>query len=138
VALTGGSAVEYQVEIVRTSPLTVHFSLHNPADAEPRRVPRLLTPLGAFVGLEVRNADKAVVYASPTVKLRPKLHPDHPESYLVLDPAYTYGVMLTVGDLILRRGVHELMVSYSNAPYTGPADNPVGPLHFVATLPFVA
>ena len=134
--LTEPGTVDYRVEILASRPLTVHFSLHNAA-GQPLLVPRVLAPLGAFVCLEVRDAGGALVYESPTVKLHLKLHPDRPESYLSLEPAYTYGVMFTVDEVTLRPGPHELMISYCNTPYTGPISAPIGLLEFGATVPFV-
>lgn len=131
--------MQYVTAILQTRPLTIHFSLYHPADSdEPAYVPRLLEPLGAFVGIEVLGAGDRVVYESPSVKLRLKLDPSNAESYWLLEPGYTYGAVLTVDsdELQLSRGEYELELRYSNLEYVGFDDHRLGKMTHETTLGF--
>jgi hypothetical protein len=129
-------SLELLVAVVATRPLTVHVSLHNPATAAgPVLVPRPLTPLGAFVTLAVVDGRGSVVWESRRPKLGLKLHPDRRESYLELDPGYSHGVVVRSDGVTLPDGPCELRVSYSNGPYTGPSEAPIGELALAAVAP---
>src|ERR671923_3084039 len=100
--------MQYLATIAGTRPLAIHFSLYNPPESDgPVYVPRLLGPLGAFIGIEVMDAARTSVYQSKKPKLGLKLHPARAESYHILDPAYTYGIVLTVADLRLAPGDYQ-------------------------------
>jgi hypothetical protein len=117
------------LHVVRGRPLTVHASLANPPGAEEDvRVPALLAPLGAFWALAVTDADGRPVYETQRPKLKLKLDPASPESYVVLRPGATYGVVLAVDrdDLWLEPGEYTVRASYGNGDFTGPAGDPIG------------
>jgi hypothetical protein len=117
------------LQVVRGRPLTVHVSLANPPGAEADvRVPALLAPLGAFWAVEVTDADGRPVFETQRPKLKLKLDPASPESYVVLRPGATYGAVLAVDedDLWLEPGAYTVRASYDNGAFTGPAGDPVG------------
>ena len=130
-------SVDYLVEIAGTDPLTVHFSFYNPWD-EPVYVPRLLTPLGAFVRLRITDADERVVYETLVPKLKPKLHPSDPESYHALEPGYTYGAVFTLEDEAanLASGDYRLHVTYTNLLWQGFEGHHLGEMTFETTITF--
>ena len=127
----------YLVAITETFPLTFHFSFHNPSD-EPIYVPRPLTPLGAFVRLRIMDADARLVYETLVPKLKPKLNPSDPESYLALEPGYTYGALYTLADeaTTLPPGDYRLHVTYTNLLWQGFEGHPLGEMAFDTTIPF--
>lgn len=117
--------------VVEARPLTVHFSLLNPADAEePLRVPATLGPTGAFVTLSLTDADGRPVYATERPKLKLKLDPAKPESYLTLQPGYSFGTVFVLDpdELWLEPGEYTLSAEYHNRDYSGPRENPIGEL----------
>lgn len=129
--------MNYLTTIIQTSPLTLHFGFHHPAESEsPVSVPRLLTPLGYFVSIVITGEKKQIVYESDRPKVKPKLHPARPESYLQLEPGYTYGVMLEVEDFQPARGVWQMTVTYSNREFQGFAEHPIGELIYQTNLAF--
>jgi hypothetical protein len=128
--------MRYLVAVTETHPLSIHFSLHNPPGSdEAIYVPKPLGPLGAFVRVAVEDADGDVVHRTVIPKIRLKLDPNKAESYLVLEPGYTHGVVLTVEGLRLEPGDYRLRVEYSNLPYRGFAGHPLGELAHDVTLP---
>ena len=127
----------YLVEVRGTRPLVVHFALCNPPGAAgPVRVPRVLRPAGAFVEMEVRAADGRTVWRTERPKIGLKLHPDRPESYLALEPGYTFGALLEADAPELAPGEYLLEVSYASRPYNGPGGAPGGELRHRSTVPF--
>lgn len=130
--------MDYLVTILDTRPLTLHVSLHNPVDAtKPVLVPRLLAPLGAFVNVTVLDELSATAWESPRPKLGLKLHPDRRESYLELEPGYSHGIVFRLEGVPVPAGLCTARVSYSNGPYTGPTQQPIGALTFETAVPFV-
>ena len=124
--------MDYLTSITKTAPLSVHFSLYNPEGAPgPAYVPLMLEPVGAFVEVIVRDASGEVVFET----YRPKFKPDRDESYLAVEPGYSYGVVLELEDCELAPGKYELEVTYSNGEYRGSSARPVGVLSFATTLP---
>lgn len=124
------------LHVVGGRPLSVHFSLVNPAEAEAEvRVPALLGPVGAFVTIEVADADGRPVYGSQRPKIKLKLDPSVRESYVVLRPGNTYGILLVVDrdDLWLEPGEYTVRATYSNREFTGPSDDPIGAQNCSAT-----
>ena len=102
--------MRYLVTLAGVDPLTLHWSLYNDG-AAPVYVPRLLTPLGAFVALTVRDAGGALVYQSETPKLKLKLDPRRAASYLALEGGYSYGAVFILDDLALHPGDSRLEVA---------------------------
>ncbi len=97
--------MNYLVNIISAQPLTLHFSLHNPAQAGGATlVPRMLEPLGAFVSVVVRGSEGNEVCRTHPPKFTPKLKPSQASSYMELEPGYSYGVVLVVEDCELRPG----------------------------------
>jgi len=124
------------LHVVSGRPLSVHFSLVNPPDAEAELlVPALLGPVGAFVRLEVADADGRPVYATERPKLKLKLDPAKAESYVTLRPGYSFGIVLAVDadDLWLDPGDYLVRASYDNREFTGPKGAPVGEQRCSAT-----
>lgn len=116
----------------------LHISLYNPVrTTKPVLVPRLLTPLGAFVKVTVLDEGGAIVWETSQPKLGLKLHPGRRESYLELEPGYSHGVVFLLEEVPVPAGPCELQVSYSNGPYTGTHDQPVGVLAYHTALQFV-
>lgn len=115
-------------------PLALHFSLHNEGDA-PRYVPRLLTPLGAFVSVKIRDARGTVVYHTETPKVKQKLDPLLGSSYLELEAGYSYGAVFVLDDAMLVPGDYHLDIAYSNAQFQGIPGVPVGALAYQTLLP---
>ncbi len=122
------------ITVVAVHPLTLHFSLHNDA-AVPRCVPRLLTPLGAFLSVTVRDAKGAVVYQTETPKMKLKLDPSRDASYLELEAGYSYGAVFVLEDATLLPGDYHLDIAYSNAQFQGTFGVPVGALAYHSVLP---
>ncbi|BAK37252.1 hypothetical protein MLP_42380 [Microlunatus phosphovorus NM-1] len=129
--MVADTSIELLVEVLDTDPLRLHVSLQLPdAAAEPVWVPRLLRPVGAFVRVDVRNTAGDSVFATDVPKFKPKLKPSRNDSYLPLDPGYSYGTVLNL-DLDLdeiTRGAYLIEVSYTNLVYQGTEDRPVGEL----------
>lgn len=123
--------LECWLEVLEQRPLTVRFSLFNPPEGTPGQlVPRPLMPVGLFVTLTVSDAAGRQLYVSERPKQKLKLHPGRAESYLTLEPGYSYGAVLAVerDDLDLRPGRYQLAAAYSNGVFTGPDEAPLGPL----------
>jgi hypothetical protein len=119
------------IAVLGHQPLAVHLSVLNPAGSRrPQLVPRTLIPLGLSFTLEVTDELGTGLYRSERPKQKPKLHPDRDESYLSLEPGYSFGSVFTVEpeDLDLKPGRYRLRSTYSNGIFTGPASNPVGEL----------
>jgi hypothetical protein len=125
------------VAIIRARPLTVHFSLYNPADSNgPVYIPRLLTPLGAFVSFQVVDLVEHVVYETLLPKFKPKLDPSRAESYYPLEPGYTYGIVLETEDANdVAPGNYQLHMRYSNLQFRGTEEHPLGEMSYNAVLP---
>lgn len=127
--------MQYLAEIIQTSPLTIHFSFHNPEDNDgPAYVPKLLRPLGYFVSLEMKEGQKTL-YRTHQPKVKLKLHPDRAESYYALEPGYTYGVVLQAEEFKASPGDYQLDISYSNQQFKGFPGHPLGEMTFQTTLP---
>lgn len=125
------------VTILNNQPLAIHFSLYNPpGSTRAAYIPRVLGPLGAFVNIEVLDASDRVIFKSTKPKAALKLHPDRAESYLALEPGYSCGIVLVIDNLKVPPGEYRLHVSYSNQPFRGIPDRPVGDLDFEMTQPF--
>jgi hypothetical protein len=90
----------------------------------------VLAPLGLFVSIEVLDRDEQVLYESSRPRVKWKLDPADAESYQTLQPGYSFGVVLVVDGVDLRSGEYRLRLAYSNKPYLGTADRPVGRLAF--------
>lgn len=132
--MVADSSVELLVEVLDTDPLRLHVSLQLPdAAPEPAWVPRLLRPVGAFIRVDIRSTAGESVFATDVPKFKPKLKPSSDDSYLSLDPGYSYG---TVVDLALEQvtaGKYVIELSYTNLDYQGSADRPVGELSLSAS-----
>jgi hypothetical protein len=120
--------------VAAVHPLTLHFSLHNDG-ARPRYVPRLLTPLGAFLTIAITDVKGAVVYQTETPKVKPKLDPSRDTSYLELEAGYSYGAVFVLEDVTLLAGDYNLDIAYSNGPFQGTPGIPVGSLGYRSVLP---
>lgn len=124
------------VAVVEARPLSVHFSLLNPSEAEePIRVPATLGPAGAFVTLSIADGDGRPVYATERPKLKLKLDPARPESYVTLQPGYSFGTLFVLDpdELWLDPGEYTLSAAYENHEFSGPSDNPIGELSCSST-----
>lgn len=132
--MVADTSVELLVEVLGTDPLRLHVSLHQPDSAtEAAWVPRLLHPIGAFVSVDIRDTAGESVFATDVPKFKPKLKPSREESYLRVDPGYSYG---TVFDLDLGQvtiGSYVIEVGYTNLDYQGTTDRPIGELAFTAS-----
>jgi hypothetical protein len=129
--------MDYIVAIQQTDPLTIHFSIYNmPDNDEAIYIPRLLIPLGYFIRLKVLNVVDHVIYESKQPKIKLKLHPYKPESYLSLDPGYSYGVILILDEIKLRHGTYMLKVEYSNRRFTGFQGHPIGEICYETSVRF--
>ena len=121
------SGTGLHVDVVATTPLTLHVSLLRDAGAvDAAWVPRLLEPLGAFVSVTVHDGDGTLVLETHPPKAKPKLDPDDDASYLPLDPGHTHGAVLEVGDV--PAGTYRVTVAYSTFGYDGTEERPVGDL----------
>jgi hypothetical protein len=119
--------MECRAQIVTTDPLTVHFSLLQPASAEePLWVPRVLQPLGAFVSAELHDGAGAIVWKTERPKFQPKLAPSSPAAYVELDPGYSHGVILALEGAKIGAGQHSLTLTYQNLQYRGFAGHDLG------------
>jgi hypothetical protein len=129
------SSVELQARIAATNPLVLQVSLINSLDAAGSVfVPRLLTPLGAFVKVTVVDEAGDVMWASRAPKLALKLHPERLESYVELGRGYSYGITFRLPDLPRSPERCEVRVSYSNGSFTGTRDHPIGALSYEAAI----
>lgn len=129
--------MHYLAAITETRPLTFHFSIHNPGDANgPICVPKLLGPFGYFIEVEAKDAQDKTVYRSTKPKVRLKLHPSRPESYDFLEPGYTHGVVFQVDEMGQVAGDYNLKLTYSNMEFRGFPQNPLGEMSFETILPF--
>ncbi len=127
--MVADTSIELLVEVLDTDPLRLHVSLQLPdAAAEPVWVPRLLRPVGAFVRVDVRNTAGDSVFATDVPKFKPKLKPSRNDSYLPLDPGYSYGTVFDLDLDEITRGAYLIEVSYTNLDYQGTEDRPVGEL----------
>jgi len=122
------------ITVAAVHPLTLHLSLHNDG-AAPRYVPRLLTPLGAFVSVTIRDAKEAVVYQTEMPKMKLKLDPSRDASYLELEAGYSYGAVFVLDDATLVPGEYHLDIAYSNGQFQGTSGIPVGVLAYRTLLP---
>lgn len=115
------------VAVLDTRPLRLHVSLHNPdTNTDVTWVPRTLRPLGAFVHATLRTLAGEAVYETARPKAKRKLDPDADDSYLALDPGYSFGAVLELQLGALPGGEYALEVTYDNEDYTGTPDRPVG------------
>lgn len=126
--------MNYLVTIAAVHPLTLHLSLYNDG-ALPRYVPRLLTPLGAFVSVTIRDVKGAVVYQTETPKVKLKLDPSREASYLELEAGYSYGAVSVLDDATLVPGEYHLDIAYSNGQFQGTPGIPVGVFAYRTLLP---
>lgn len=118
------------VAVLGTRPLRLHVSLHNPdTNADVAWVPRTLRPVGAFVQATLRTLAGEAVYETARPKAKRKLDPDADESYLPLDPGYSFGAVLELEPGALPGGEYALEITYDNEDYTGTPDRPVGRVH---------
>lgn len=122
------------IMVAAVQPLTLNFSLHNDSNL-PAYVPRLLTPLGAFVSVKIRDAKGIVVYHTETPKMKLKLDPLLDASYLEIEAGYSYGAVFVLDDAILVPGDYHLDIAYSNAQFQGTSGVPVGVLAYHTLLP---
>ena len=130
--------MNYLISVIRTEPLTIHFSIQNPDHVEdPVLLPRMLEPLGAFVSVVVYGPEGAEVCRTHQPKFTPKLKPSQADSYVELDPGYSYGVVFEIDDCKLPPGNYEMEVLYSNLDYQGTEERPIGELSHRAKLPLV-
>jgi len=119
--------MKFLVSVVETQPVVLHFSIVNPRTSEKTiYVPRLLRPLGYFIRLKISDFEDRLVYRTHVPKAKPKLHPDRQDSYLAIDPGYSYGAVLEVEDFTPAAGTYQLALSYSNREYLGFSDHPLG------------
>lgn len=128
--------MQYIATILESSPLTLHFSLHND-DPEPVWIPRVLRPPGIMIQVEVRSESGRVVLENPSVRATWKLQPDADDSYQRLEPGYTFGTILRLDEFDAAPGRYEVRISYSNAPYRGTPSRKVAALRYSAMLPLV-
>ena len=129
--------MQYLAAITETHPLAFHFSMHNPDNADgPVYVPKLLGPLGYFIEVEAKNSDGKTVYRSIKPKVRLKLHPSRPESYDLLEPGYTHGIVLQEEELGGDAGQYSLKLTYSNMEFKGFPGHLLEEMAFEANLAF--
>ncbi|WP_306911964.1 hypothetical protein [Arthrobacter sp. B3I9] len=115
------------MDVLATAPLRVHVSLHQPDTAdEVAWVPKLLAPAGAFITLVVRDPAGETRFETHPPKIKPKLRPDDDDSYLGLEPGYSYGIVLAVDLPQLAGGAYLLEAGYTNRGYHGTSGRPVG------------
>ncbi|MEA2889643.1 MAG: hypothetical protein QOI05_436 [Bradyrhizobium sp.] len=126
--------VRFLATVSAVRPLALHFSLQNGGTA-PAYVPRLLTPLGAFVSVTIRDAEGALIYQTETPKVKLKLDPSRDASYLELEAGYSYGVLFELDDATLVPGEYQLDIAYSNGQFQGTSGAPVGVLAYRSVLP---
>ena len=93
-------------------------------------MPAVLGPLGAFVALQVRDADARLVYETERPKLKLKLDPRRPESYLMLQPGYSFGALLELDrdELWLEPGMYLVRCSYDSHEFSGPEGEATSPV----------
>ena len=112
--------MECLAAIVTTRPLALHVSLYNPSTAATGLyVPRSLKPLGAFMHVTVRDSSGTSVFETQLPKFAPKLEVSDAESYVALEPGYSYGVVLVCDRALLPPGDYHAEVSYSNLQFRG-------------------
>jgi len=112
--------IECLTTIVTTHPLVLHASLHNPPTAATSvHVPRSLKPLGAFIQVKVTDHSGVLIYETQPPKFAPKLEVSHAESYVTIEPGYSYGVLLECDAPPLLPGDYRVEVSYSNLQFRG-------------------
>jgi hypothetical protein len=126
--------MRFRVTVSAIHSPALHFSLQNDGTV-PTYVPRLLTPLGAFVSVTIRDVAGARVYQTETPKVRLKLHPARDASYLELEAGYCYGVLFELDDAMLVHGEYRLDIAYSNGQFLGTSRAPVGVLAYHTALP---
>lgn len=123
--------MEYLIDILSTRPLHLRFAFQLPDDSEgPVPVPRVLRPPGYFVSASIRTFANEVVFETTEPKVKPKLDPRKDESYLLLEPGYSYGTVLDIGQIDVPGGEYVLSIQYDNREYTGSTSRPVGELRF--------
>ncbi len=134
---TARAGVRHAVSVIGLRPLTIQFSLFNPGDSEgPAYVPLLLVPLGVFIRMRIDDASGQTVYRNPVTKATFTYHPDDAESYLELQPGYSYGTVIVPEHLDLAPGRYTLHLEYANRQYRGTPTTPVGELNAMAEVPF--
>lgn len=123
--------MEYLVSIIKTSHLIIYFSFHNPEhSAETAYVPRLLEPLGYFITVEIFDQDNNQVYQTYCPKVKLKLHPSRSKSYQAIEPGYTYGIAIEIGDFTPKPGIYKVSINYSNKEFRGFTGNPLGEMTY--------
>lgn len=131
--MVAGASIELVVEVLATEPLRLHVSLHQPETAKaPAWVPRLLRPVGAFVRVVVRDTAGESLYQTYAPKFKPKLKPSDDQSYLLVEPGYSYGTVFELDPGQVTAGVYRIEVDYSNLDYRGTPDRPLGKLELTA------
>lgn len=123
--------------VEKTTPLTIHVSLRQDADATgPLLVPRVLEPLGTFVSMSIIDDAGEVAFETRPVKFTPKLAPSDARAYVELDPGYAWGRSFVLDRAALGAGTYELQVEFSNLSFQGPTDRHVGALACGTRLAF--
>jgi hypothetical protein len=131
------SALAFTVAVIETRPLRIHAWLHHlPPAEDPVLVPRPFAPIGLFVAVTIRDAAGADIFHTEQPKVRLKLDPSEPGSYVALDAGATYGAILDVPAPALPPGRYALHATYSNHQFAGPAGREFGPLAFEAAARF--
>lgn len=129
--------MDYLATIIKTSPLKLHFCFHNPSDAGgPAYVPRILGPLGYFVELEIFNQYDELVHETFAPKIKLKLNPKKQESYISIDPGYTYGSVLEIEDFTPVPGNYQVALTYSNQEFDGFKNNSLGEMQYQTKIKF--
>jgi hypothetical protein len=127
--------MEYLIEIINSRPLQIRFSLYQPEDSDgPAMVPRVLRPPGYFVTATIRTFAGEVAFKTTEPKVKPKLDPRKDESYLALEPGYSYGAVLDIGEVDVPGGEYVLSIAYDNREYTGSPSRHVGELTYSTEL----
>lgn len=127
--------MQYLVETIETSPLTFHFSFYNPEHSEEIiYVPKLLRPLGYFIRLQVKEGMN-ILYQTNKPKVKLKLHPGRRDSYLAIEPGYSYGAILKVEDFLVPSGIYHLHLTYSNDEFKGFRNHSLGEMEYETMLP---
>ena len=127
--------IEFHSHLVRTKPLAIHYYFYNPEGSdEIYYVPRTLRPLGAFISLEITDDQGESVFRTLKPKLKLKLDPTWKDSYQSLEPAYTFGAILTAETADLPPGDYQVEIAYSNLVYTGFPGHDLGEMNFRETL----
>ena len=119
--------MEYLISILKASHFLVFFSFHNPdTNLEAAYVPKPLEPLGYYIAVEVFDRDSVQVYQTYRPKVKPKLDPSRAESYIALEPGYTYGISLELEGFDPKPGIYQIAITYSSQQFQGFDGHPLG------------